>query len=146
MKGERKLVADMVSRAFLGAIDMKEYPANGSFERSQTDVFFNKRLENPKRRPLFITWLATNHLFKIIPEETIDYYKDAPDWWIGGMQRYVVHTLYLAIDHEEENHVYIFYHLLNDAKCLRLLGRIEVGLHISRLVHRAFRKFMRYHV
>ena len=142
MKGERQLVSDMISRAFLGAIDIVEHKAEGTFGRDSVDVFFNERLENPKRRPLFITWLATSHLFKVVPEDSVDYVKEAPDWWVGGMQKLVVHTLYLVIDHKEEDHVYVFYHIMNDKKCLRMLGRIEAALEFSQLVCRAFRTFM----
>jgi hypothetical protein len=139
MKGERELVANMVDNAFLGAIDIEEHKAEGPLGRSSVDVFFTKKLEDPSKRPLFVTHLPKH----LVPDDEIERSPEAPDWWIGGMQKYVVNSLYFAIDYEDEDFIYVFFHAQNSMKCLKMLGRMASSLEIPGLVRRAYHKFMR---
>lgn len=128
MKGERKLIADMADIAFVGI------PSKSGWDREIAD---------PKKEPFLVTSIPTNKLFTIINEkEDVDYLEGSDTFWISGMQRWIVNDIYLVAQNDDD-HIYLLYDILNSQwDWPTVLGRIKPEHEMTRLVRRAFAKFL----
>ena len=129
MKGERRLVKDMVREAFLGVM------ADDGWSAESED------LANPDRIPRVITHISKVIFFRYVDENEVDYAKGYERLWVNAMSKWVVDTLCLTME-DDDDHVYVLYNVLNDSSHPAMLGRLSGDHEFSKLVRRAFKKFM----